>query len=191
VHGPGVTSKNVATCSLRRSGGGGFEKPLDGGDDLDGSGDGSVGRQRIEKDEQGSDFRVLCLGLGEGADFALEGGGVASVGADLDERGVSHGIDGVEIDFVSLERAEVMDLAATAKEFDEDSRFESMAEIIPANAFIDGNESRIDGIGLAGIDHALALGSGEERGGADEEGILEMGEEGVEAVLRNGQALGL
>lgn len=40
----------------------------------------------------------------------------------------------------------------------------------------DRDETGIDGVGFAGIDHALALRGGEHGGGADEEGILEVGD---------------
>jgi len=61
---------------------------------------------------------MFCLGFNEGADFALESGRGAGVGADLDEHGVSRSINGVEVHFISLRRAEVMNLASTAEQFD-------------------------------------------------------------------------
>lgn len=166
------------------------KEPLDGGTEFDGFGDDGAGRKWVEKDEQGPGIRKLRLCLDEGADFALEGGGVAGIGADLDEQDVSGRIDGVEVHFVALGRAEVVDLAAAAEEFDEDGGFKRAAEVGAAHAFVDRDEAGIDGIGLARVHHALALGRGEERGRPDEEGILEVGEEGMEIVLGNGEALG-
>ena len=79
-----------------------------------------------EEDEQGSHFQMPGLGLDQG-------GGVAGVGADLDELGVSRGIDGVEVHCVALRRADVVDLAAAAEQLDEDSnRKERSAASIPA-----------------------------------------------------------
>lgn len=184
---------------LARSGGSGgrlrlnfrcLKEPLDGWDNFDRSCNGGSGWKRVEEDQKGSGFGMLGLGFKQRADFALEGGGVAGVGADLDVLGVSRRISGVEIHFVALGGAEVMDLATTAQEFDEHGGFEGVAEVVPADPFVDRDEARIDRIGLAGVDHALALGGGEERGGPDQEGVFEVGEEGMEAVLGNGQALG-
>ena len=121
----------------------------------------------------------------------LEGRRTAGVGADLDEHGISRGIDGMEIHLVSPERAEVVDLTTAAEKLNEDSGFKSMAEVAPTESLADGNESRIHGVGLAGVDHALALGSGEERGGADEKGVLEISEERVQRILGHGQSLRL
>ena len=42
------------------------------------------------------------MGIGEGAGFAGEGGGIGGIGADLDEVDLAVGVGGVEIDFVSL-----------------------------------------------------------------------------------------
>lgn len=53
-----------------------------------------------------------------------------------------------------------------------------MAEVVPIDALVDGDETGIDGIGFVRIDHALAFGAGEERGGVDEEGVFEVGEKG-------------
>ena len=129
---------------------------------------------------------MLCLGFKEGADFALERGGVAGVSADLDEHGGSCGIHGVEVHLVSLKCAEVVNLAAPAEEFDKDGGFESVAEVAPSGAFVDRDEARIVGISFARVDHPLALRCREQRGGADEESIFEVGEESVEAILGNG-----
>ena len=153
---------------------------------MDGCGDLSAGRERVEHDEKEAGGRVDGVGFGEGTGFPVEGGRIGGGGADLDEEDLAVWVGGMEIDLVSLGCAEVMDLAAAAEEFDEHSGFEGVAGIGAAGAFVDRNEARVDRIGLAGIDHALAFRGGEKRRGADEEGILEVGEKSVQAVLRDG-----
>lgn len=123
------------------------------------------------------------MGLDEGAGFAGEGGGIRGISADLDEVSLAVWVGGVEIDFVSLGGAGVVDLAAAAEEFDENGGFEGMAGIGASGAFVNGDEAGIDGIGFAGVDHALAFRGSEKRGGADEKSVLEVGEKGVEAVF--------
>lgn len=66
-----------------------LKEPLDGWDEFDRFGNGGARWKRVEQDQEGPGFRMLALGFHEGADFALEGGGVAGVGADLDESGGS------------------------------------------------------------------------------------------------------
>ena len=165
------------------------QKPLNGRHDFDSIGYDGAGRRWLQQDEESSADAAVTWGVEQGPQLAVQGGGVGGVGADLDEEGVAVGTGGVEVDFKSQRGAEVVDLAAAAEEFDEDGSFEGVAEVVPAGSFVDGDESGIDRIGLAGIDHALAFGGREEGGGPDQEGVLEVAEEGVEAVLGNGQAL--
>ncbi len=108
----------------------------------------------------------------------------------MDEQGVSRGVNAVEVDFQAPGGAEVMNVAAAPEQFDEHGGFKALAEIVPAAAFVNGDEPGIDGIGLARINHALALRGGEKRGGPDQESVFEIGEKGVETVFGDGQPLG-
>jgi len=134
-----------------------FKKPPDGGDDFHGCRDADAGWQWIDQNEQGSDRRVLRLGFEECANFPLKRGGVAGASTDLDEHGVSSGIDGVEVRLVSLECAKVVNHAPPAEQLDKDGGFESVSEVAPSEAFVDRDEARIDGIILAWVDHPPAL----------------------------------
>lgn len=165
------------------------QKPLNGWNDFDSIRYGGAGRWWLQQDEESPVDAAVGGSVEQGPQFAVQGGGVGGVCADLDEEGVAVGTGGVEVDFKSQRSAEVVDLAAAAEEFDKDSGFEGVAEVVPAVSFVDGDESGINRIGFAGIDHALAFGGREEGGGPDEEGVFEVAEEGVEAVLGNGQAL--
>jgi hypothetical protein len=62
---------------------------LDGGKDLDGSGDLGAGREGVEDDEEEAGGRVDGVCFGEGAGFPNEGGGIGGGGADLDEVGLA------------------------------------------------------------------------------------------------------
>lgn len=125
----------------------------------------------------------------ERASFAFENFRVGGIGAYLHKEDATGRVNGVEIQFVSSRSAKVVEFTSAALKFDQDGGFEGMAEVCSANPFVNGNEPRVDRIGFARIDHSLALGSGEERGGADQESVFKVGEEGVEAIFGNRKAL--
>ncbi len=73
--------------------------------------------------------RVNGLRFEKGTGFASEGFGISGVGADLDEQGLAGGVDGVEIDFIALRGAEVVELAAAALEFDENGGLQGVLKV--------------------------------------------------------------
>jgi hypothetical protein len=84
----------------------------------------------------------------------------------------------------------VIDLTAAAFQFEEDHGFEGVSYIGAARALVKRDQAGVDGIRLAWIDHALALGRGVQGEGAHQERVLQMSEVFVQGVLADRQSLG-
>lgn len=143
----------------------------------------------MQGDERAGGFWENGGGIGEGADFAFGGFGVAGVGADLDELVTAIGVAGEEVDLVACGRADPGGGGAAAFEFEQHERLKCMTHVGAACTIVEGNERGVDGVGFARVHHALALGAGLHPDGAHEEGILQMGEELMQRVFCHGHAL--
>lgn len=88
--------------------------------------------------------RVNGLRFEKGTGFASEGSGISGVGADLDEQDLAGGVDGVEIDFIALRGAEVVEFVAAALEFDENGGLQGVPKVGATYPFIDRDEAGID-----------------------------------------------
>ena len=93
-----------------------------------------------------------------GAEFALAGGGIGEVGADLDEFCMAIGIADEEIDFQVATAFDIGDFRIAAIEFVEHYGFESVAGVGASTGSEGGDESRVGGIDFARVAVALALG---------------------------------
>ena len=80
----------------------------------------------MQGDEGAARFGENGGGIGKGAEFAFGGGGVAGVGADLDELVAAIGVAGEEVDLLACGRADPGGGGAAAFEFEEHERLECM-----------------------------------------------------------------
>ena len=139
----------------------------------------------------GKRFGIFRSRRGEGAHLAIVRVGMADVCANLDQGRAAFGVAGEEVHFVSVFGADVVYLAAATFEFEENDRFESVAEVGATRAFIKRDEARVYGIGFAGIDHALALGGGVQGKGPHQKSVLQMSQGNREGCSCRRAVLGI
>lgn len=144
---------------------------MDGGEDLDGRGDLGPGWEGVEHDEEEAGGRVDGVGFGEGAGFPDEGGGIGRICADLNEEDLAGGVGGLEIDFVPLGGAQVVDLAAehgSGRSGEEEPDFfgieNASGERFPTGNELDFVQQEGDSGLVAEFRVALEIGFQQERG---------------------------
>src|SRR3989338_170196 len=129
---------------------------------------------------------MLARSLHQSARLAFSGGGGIEVDADLDQRLPAVAIPGQEIDLKPALCADVGDFCATPLEFQQNSSLQSVSQIRLAGAVEYRDESGIDGVNLTRIYHPAPLGAGSDGDRADEEGVFQVGQVGVQSILGHG-----
>src|SRR6185437_4216575 len=94
-----------------------------------------------------------------------------------------------EIYFAAILGTRVEALRSASLQLEQYSRFKCVSRIGSPGRVKHGNQSHVDCIGLARIHHALPLGTGPHRNGANQECVFEIAEILVQSILRDANAL--
>ena len=89
----------------------------------------------MQGDEGAARFGENSGGIGEGAEFAFGGVGVAGVGTDLDEFVAAIGVAGEEVDLVACGCADPGGGGAAAFEFEEHECLQGVIECLMSDVF--------------------------------------------------------
>jgi len=157
---------------------------------LNGVGNGGEREARLLGEKELAGAGVFVGSVPECADFTGKGAGVVHAGTNLDEVLGAVGMAGEEVHLEALGRSDVGDFGTTALEFGKDRGLESVSDVEFAAPVENGNERGVGRIDFAGIDLAAFFRVGGDGDSVEKKSVLEVIEERVEMLARDGDALG-